>query len=517
MASIDASADVPGQVTCPDGRVELVGPEAIGGRFSNADLAPVPVGRRTWTTYNYLALWVGMSHNLATYALAASLIVLGMSPWQALLTIAIGNVIVLFPMLLNSHAGTKYGIPFPVFARAFYGLRGANLPAILRALVACGWFGIQTWLGGEGVYVIVGKLAGQGWVNAAHFGGQPWTVWLSFAVFWVIQVGIIWRGMDTVRRVENWAAPAVLVVFVALLVWIAAKAGGFGPLLSQPSRLGWGPGFWRVFTPSLMAMIAFWSTLSLNIPDFTRFSRSQRSQQLGQVLGLPTTMTFFCLLAILITSGAQAVYHQEIWDPVELAAKLSNPAVVILGLLTVLGATVSVNVAANVVSPSYDFSNLAPKLISFRVGGLITGVVGVALQPWRLLSNPHVYIYTWLGFYGGLIAAVSGVLVAGYWVLCRTQLNLADLYREHGSYWYQAGWSWIAVAATVVGAGLAVGGAYSAPGQGPFPADGLVPLLKPLYNYGWVVGFAAGFAVYLVLSALDGKRRVTANVAARAG
>ena len=509
MPSTSPSGGSQAQIKESGERVELTDADAAaveGSRFANPALVPVPLAKRTWTTYNYLALWVGMSHNLATYALAASLIAVGMNAWQALLTIAVGNVIVLIPILLNSHAGTKYGIPFPVFARAFYGLRGANLPALLRALIACGWFGIQTWIGGEGVYVIFGKLAGSGWINAAQIGGQPWTLWLSFAVFWVIQIGIIWRGMDAVRRFENWAAPAVLVVFLALLVWIVVKVGGFGPLLSQPAHLGWGLPFWRVFAPSLMAMIAFWSTLSLNIPDFTRFSRSQRSQQVGQILGLPTTMTFFCMMAILITSGAQVIYHQTLWDPVQLGTKLSNPVAVIFGLVTVLIATVSVNVAANVVSPSYDFSNAAPKWISFRTGGLITGVVGVVIQPWRLIANPHVYIFTWLGFYGGLIAAVAGVLVAGYWVIQRTQLDLADLYLAHGRYWYNAGWNWKAVVATVVGGLLADGGAHSAPGQGPFPAGGLIPIVKGLYDYSWVVGFAAGFLIYLVLAPLAAGR-----------
>ncbi len=319
------------------------------------------------------------------------------------------------------------------------------------------------------------------------------------------------------RRFENWAAPAVLVVFIALLAWILIKIGGLGPLVSQPARLGWGVKFWKVFAPSLMAMIAFWSTLSLNIPDFTRFSRSLRGQEIGQALGLPTTMTLFSLLAILITSGAEVIYHQALWDPVQLGAKLSSPAAVILGLLTVLIATVSVNVAANVVSPSYDFSNAAPKWISFRTGGLITGVLGIAAQPWRLLSNPHVYIYTWLGFYGGLIAAVAGVLVAGYWVLHRTQLDLADLYRPHGRYWYNGGWNLSAVAATVVGGVLAVGGAYSAPGQGPFPAGGLIPVLKGLYDYSWVVGFAAGFLLYLVLAPLSARARASGATALSAG
>ena len=499
MAHAAASANPAAEVALPDGRVELVDPAGVEeSRYANAALVPVPVAQRTWGTYNYTALWVAMSHNLPTYALAAGLIALGMNAPQALLTIAAGNLIVLGPILLNSHAGTKYGIPFPVFARAFYGVRGANFPALLRAVIACGWFGIQTWIGGQGIYVIAGKLAGHGWLDAAKIGGQPWTLWLSFAAFWVIQMAIIERGMDTLRRFENWAAPFVLVVFVALLIWIAVKAGGLGNLLDQPSSLGWGHKFWAIFPASLMGMIAFWSTLSLNIPDFTRFSRSQRSQEIGQVLGLPTTMTFFSLLAVLITSGTVLLYGRAIWDPIELATKFSSPVVVILGLVTVLVATVSVNVAANAVSPSYDFSNAAPRLVSFRIGGLITGVLAIALQPWRLLANPHIYIFVWLGFYGGLLGAVAGVLVAGYWIINRTQLDLAALYQAGGRYWYAAGWNWRAVVATVIGAVLAVGGAHSAPGQGPFPAGGLIPFLKPLYDYSWVVGFASAFLVYLL-------------------
>jgi NCS1 family nucleobase:cation symporter-1 len=344
MSATDQTSTTATQITYPDGRVGLTsdpvaGAVIAGSRYANPELAPVPIKRRTWKTYNYAALWVGMSHNLPTYALASGLIAIGMNAWQALLTIAVGNLVVLVPMLLNSHAGTKYGIPFPVYARAFYGVRGANLAALLRALIACGWFGIQTWIGGEGIYVILGKLAGNGWLHASPLLGQPWSLWLSFAVFWVIQIGIVWRGMDTLRRFENWAAPFVLVVFVALLVWIAVQAGGFGPLLSQDTSLGWGAAFWAIFPASLMSMIAFWSTMSLNMPDFTRFSASQRGQQVGQALGLPTTMTFFSVLSVLITSGTIAVYGKAIWDPIQLAAKFSNPVVVGLGLVTVLVAT----------------------------------------------------------------------------------------------------------------------------------------------------------------------------------
>ncbi|GDY29830.1 NCS1 family nucleobase:cation symporter-1 [Gandjariella thermophila] len=489
------------QITQPDGRVELRDDTAIrDSRFCNDELAPVPVQRRTWTTYNYAALWIGMAHNIPSYLLASGLIALGMNWAQALLTIALANLLVLIPMLFNSHAGTKYGIPYPVFVRAFYGVRGANLPALLRAFIACGWFGIQTWVGGEAIYVIAGKLFGSWWTNAPTVFGQPWTVWLAFAIFWVIQIVIIWRGMETVRWLENWAAPFVIVVAVVLLAWVVARAGGLGPILHQPTQLGWGGKFWAVFAPSLMGMIGFWSTLSLNMPDFTRFGGSQRQQAWGQVLGLPTTMSFFAILSIVITSGSAVIYGQAIWDPIQLAAKFDNPAAVILGLVTVMVATVSVNVAANVVSPSYDFSNAAPRLISRRTGALITGVIGVLIQPWRLVSDPHVYIYTWLGFYGGVFGSIAGVLIAGYWVVHRTELRLADLYRDEGAYWFTGGWNWRAVVATVVGGVLAVGGAYSAPGEGPFPAAGLIPVFKPLYDYGWAAGLVAGFVVFLVLS-----------------
>jgi len=486
-----------------DGRVELDPADVRsleGSRFFNEELAPVAIEKRTWTTYNYFALWMGMAHNIPSYALAASLIALGMNWVQALITITIGNLIVLVPMLLNSHAGTKYGIPFPVFARAFYGVRGANLPALLRAFIACGWFGIQTWVGGEALYVIVGKLFGGGWTNAAAIGGQPWTLWLSFALFWVAQMLIIWRGMDAIRRFENWTAPLVSVGFLILLVYVLVKAGGFGPILSEPSKLGWGSGFWAVFAPSLMAMIAFWSTLSLNMPDFTRFGGSQRKQFWGQVLGLPTTMSFIAIVAILTTSGAVSLYGQAIWDPAQLASHFDSPLLVIVALVALVLATVSANLAANVVSPSYDFSNAVPKRITFATGGLITGILGVVIQPWRLISDPHIYIFTWLGFYGGVLAAVAGVLIAGYWLVDKTRLALPDLYLENGKYWFTGGWNWQALLATVVGAVIAVGGAYSAPGTGPFPADGMIPFLKPLYDYSWVAGLVAAFVLYLVLA-----------------
>ncbi|HEV7908376.1 MAG TPA: NCS1 family nucleobase:cation symporter-1 [Pseudonocardiaceae bacterium] len=505
--TVAAQITTAGQIEHPDGRVELRDFSPIAdSRYFNEELAPVPMEKRTWTTYNFFALWMGMAHNIPSYTLAASLIALGMNWVQAFMTITLGNLIVLIPMLLNSHGGTKYGIPFPVFARAFYGVRGANLAALLRAFIACGWFGIQTWVGGEALYVIVGKLAGNGWTNSALVMGQPWTLWLSFGLFWVVQMLIIWRGMEAIRQLENWTAPLVSIGFLIMLGYVMVKAGGVGPILDQPSTLGWGVDFWKLFAPSLMAMIAFWSTLSLNMPDFTRFGGSQRKQVWGQVLGLPTTMSFIAIVAILTTSGSQALYGEAIWDPAKLASRFDNSLVVIVALVALVLATISANLAANVVSPSYDFSNAVPKRITFATGGLITGVLGIAIQPWRLISDPKIYIFTWLGFYGGVLAAVAGVLIAGYWIKNRTRLDLADLYRDAGTYWYAGGWNWRALVATVVGAIVGVGGAYSAPGSGPFPADGLVPFLKPFYDYSWVAGFIGGFVVYLVLGMSNASR-----------
>ncbi|MGH3470224.1 MAG: NCS1 family nucleobase:cation symporter-1, partial [Thermocrispum sp.] len=455
-------------------------------------------------TYTYFALWVGMAFNIPSYLLASGLIDRGMSALQAFLTITIGNLVVLVPMLLNSHAGTKYGIPFPVFARAFFGIRGANLAALLRAFIACGWFGIQTWFGGLAIYVIVAKLAGDGWVSAAVIGGQPWTMWLSFAAFWVLQMLIIWRGMEAIRWLENWAAPLMAAGFLALAIYVVGEAGGVGPILSQPSQVGWGGEFWELFFPSLMGMIAFWATLSLNMPDFTRFAASQRKQAIGQTLGLPTTMSFIAIMSILITGGTTVIYGEAIWDPVTLVSQFDSVIAVVFGLLIVMVATISTNLAANVVSPSYDFSNAFPRRVSFAVGGLITGVLGIAVMPWRLVADPEIYIDGWLGFYGGVLAAVAGVLIAGYWFQARTRLDLAELYRREGRYWYTGGWNWRAVVAFVVGAVLAVGGANG----GPFPDDGMIPALSGLYSYSWAVGLASAMIVYLVLT-LPGERART--------
>jgi NCS1 family nucleobase:cation symporter-1 len=480
-----------------DGRVELkpgAEEEIRRSPLYNEDLAPVPVGRRTWTTYNYAALWVSMAHCIPTYMMASGLISAGMNWWQALVTILLGNVIVLAPILLNSHPGTKYGIPFPVFARAAYGTFGSNLPALMRAIVACGWFGIQAWIGGQAIDVLLKAIA-PGWhtLLGAGFGGHMTTEWLSFLVFWGMNIYIIYRGMDLLRRVENWAAPFVLVMTALLVAWALWRAGGLGHILTQPSHFKTLGEFWPIFIPSLTAMIGFWATLSLNMPDFTRFGRSQREQAVGQVVALPSTMTIFAAMGVLITSAAMVIYPDmaagDVWDPVKLVGRFEHPVIVAVSMFTVVVATLSVNIAANVVSPANDFANAFPRLISFRLGGLITGIIGILMQPWRLLADPSGYIFSWLLGYSGGLGSIAGVLIADYWLVRRKSLALADLYRQRGVYTYTSGWNWRAVAATLLGCFFAWVGL-------------LVPALRVLYDYAWFVGFGVAFAAHYGLTKL---------------
>lgn len=489
------------------------------GRYSNEDLAPVPKSKRTWHTYNYAALWMSIAHGIPTYYLASGLIDLGMSWVQAVGTIALGNLIVTVPLLLNSHAGTKYGIPFPVFARAAFGLRGANVPALIRALSACGWFGIQTWVGGQAIYTLMSVILGDGWRDAPALGGHAWTMWLSFGIFWLIQMALVLRGIESIRRLENWAAPLILIVAGFLMAWVVTLAGGLGPIAAEPSSLGWGPEFWTLFPGALMGMIAFYATMSVNISDFTRFAESQKAQMVGQAAALTPTVALFTTMGALTTSATVAVWGEAIWDPVELVGMIPNVIAVLFAMLCIIVATVAVNVAANTVGPAYDFSNAFPRLVTFKIGGLITGVIAILMQPWNLLASSDLYIFVWLGITGTFLGSVAGILIAEYWLIRRRHLVVAELYSADGRYWYRRGFNWRALTAMGVALVLSIGGAYSG-GGGPFPADGLIPLLRPLYDFNWLVAFGTGLLVHWALARLapaDSHRIDTAERAATTG
>ena len=478
-------------------------------RLANADLAPVPPEQRTWTLWNFAALWISMAACIPTYMLASSLIGGGMNWSQAIFTIFLGNVIVLIPMVLNAHAGTKYGIPFPVFCRAAFGTLGANVPALLRALVACGWFGIQAWIGGNAIFQILGVFV----PSLTHLPvlgalGISMPQLACFLFFWGINMWVIHKGIHTIRLLLSIKAPLLIVLGLVLLWWAGANAGGFGPILAQPSAFDAGQPkagqFFAFFVPALTGMIGFWATLSLNIPDFSRYARTQRDQVLGQAIGLPPTMALYSFIGVAVTSATTIIYGETIWDPVNLLTRFKNPALLVVAMVALCIATLATNIAANVVSPANDFAHLAPRRISFRTGGYITGVVGVVMMPWKLVADPSGYIFTWLVGYSALLGPIAGILIADYFVLRRTHLDLDALYRADGEYRYTGGFSIAGLAA------LAVAVAPNLPGflvNVKWLAKDAVPaFLVGSYDYAWFIGFGVAFIVYLALRKISALR-----------
>jgi len=422
----------------------------------NADLAPVSAARRKWGAASFAALWISMSACIPTYMLASSLIGGGMNWWQAVLTIFLGNLIVLVPMILNAHAGTLYGIPFPVYCRASFGIKGANIPAILRALVACGWFGIQTWIGGDAIYKIFVTIFNLHSAPAANFLGITGGQFFCFLFFWGINMFVVYRGIETIRWLLNIKAPLLIALGLLLLAWAYNKAGGFGPILSQPSQFDAGQPkvgqFFAFFFPALTGMVGFWATLSLNIPDFSRYAKSQRDQIIGQSLGLPLTMALYSFIGVAVTSATTIIFGETIWNPVDVLTRFQNPIVLVIAMLALCIATLATNIAANVVSPANDFAHLAPRKISFRIGGLITGVVGILMMPWKLIADPNGYIFIWLIAYSALLGPIGGILIADYFVYRRKKLNVSALYKSDGEYRFGNGVSIVALISFLAGA-----------------------------------------------------------------
>jgi NCS1 family nucleobase:cation symporter-1 len=466
----------------------------------NADLAPVSAAQRKWRVGSFAALWISMSACIPTYMLASSLIGGGMNWWQAVLTIFLGNLIVLIPMILNAHAGTKYGIPFPVYCRAAFGTVGANIPALLRALVACGWFGIQAWIGGNAIYKILGVFWPALTTGAAlPVLGINLAQFLCFLFFWGINMWVIYRGIDTIRLLLNIKAPLLIALGLVLLWWAYRAAGGFGPILSQPSAFDAGQPkagqFWVYFFPALTGMIGFWATLSLNIPDFSRYAKTQRDQIIGQALGLPTTMALYSFIGVAVTSATTIIYGTTIWDPVDVLTRFTNPVVLVVAMLALCIATLATNIAANVVSPANDFAHLAPRRISFRLGGYLTGIIGVLMMPWKLVADPTGYIFTWLIAYSALLGPIGGILIADYFVWRKRKLDLVALYQPQGEYRFTKGFSLVALVALVVAI------LPSLPGflvqVKLVKTESIPPALADMYHYAWFVGFLVAFAVYL--------------------
>ena len=465
--------------------------------YTNADLAVVPPSGRTWNTWNFAALWISMSLCIPTYMLASSLIDGGMNWWQAIFTVFLGNSIVLVPMILNGHAGAQYGIPFPVLARASFGLRGANVPALLRAIVACGWFGIQTWIGGYAIFQLVKVwfpgIATLPRVFPDSFGLETGPA-ITFAFFWLLNMFVVWLGIDSIRKLLLFKAIFLPAAAIALFFWAVSAAHGLGPILAQPDKFKTSSEFWAFFFPALTGMVGFWATLSLNIPDFTRYAISQRAQVLGQAIGLPPSMTAFAFVGVVVTSATTIVFGAPIWDPVVLAGKFTSPLLVSGAMLAVAISTLATNIAANIVSPANDFSHMAPSKIDFKTGGYITGVLGAIILPWKLVADPTGYIFTWLIAYSSLLGPIGGIMIADYYFLRGKILHVEELYSPSGRYWFGSGINSAAIIAMILGILPNVPGFLTTiklVGADTFPH-----WVNAIYPFAWFVGFAISGGAY---------------------
>ncbi len=522
----------------PNDGIQELTVDLAGSAFYNHDMAPTTRAQRRWGMKDIAVLWISMSACIPTYMLASGLIDGGMNWWQAVLTIFLGNVIVLFPMVLNAHAGTKYGIPFPVYCRASFGILGANIPAMLRAFVACGWFGIQTWIGGGAIYRIFTAFIPSWDQLPKYFGdagipgsGVNIAQLACFFAFWLVNMWVIYMGIESIRILLNIKAPLLILLGLALLAWAYFTAGGFGEMLSRPSQFAAGQPkdgkFWGYFILALTGNVSFWATLALNIPDFTRYAKSQKDQVWGQILGLPTTMGLYSFIGVAVTSAAFVIYanrpdvvQKDLWDPVYLLSKFDNKAILVFAMVALALATLATNIAANVVSPSNDFAHLWPRRITFRIGGLITGVIGILIQPWRILANASMYIDKWLVGYSLLLGAVGGVLIADYFVIRRMRLDQAGLYRKDGPYWYSGGFNFLAIIALLCGIGLCIPGFLAALGKLVVlqsNADAAPNLIRipdfwgDIYSFAWFVSFGVSLVLYVLLMATAGRKNLATD------
>jgi NCS1 family nucleobase:cation symporter-1 len=450
----------------------------------NDDLRPCTLAEHSWPGSKFASLWIGMCLCIPTYTLAGSMIAIGMNWWEAVLAIFLGSIIVLSAILLVSHAGTKYGIPYPVFARLWFGTRGAHVPALARALIAAGWFGINSWFGGQALDAILSTVLPAWRGLGASWGDFPEHLWFSFAIFWLLNVAIAMRGPQAIGRLAQIAAPTVGLAAIALLVWAAHSAGGFGPMLAAPAKIH-GHDFWWAFLPSVVGVIGFWATLALNIPDYTRYARTQRGQMLGQLFSMPLAMALFSFLGIAVTSATVQVFGKAMWNPVDLIEKFPLAVIVIAGIIVILS-SVTINVGANVMAPARAFENLWPRYINFAIGAILTGLLSLAMQPWKVLETSQNYVFLWLGTYGLMLGAFDGIAIADYWLVRKRRLDLAQLYSPRGIYAYAGGFNLRAVGALVIGWGIALIGFFVTP-------------VRFLWSGGWIFTLLGGLVAYWLL------------------
>ncbi|NQZ30655.1 MAG: NCS1 family nucleobase:cation symporter-1 [Oceanospirillaceae bacterium] len=464
-----------------------VGSDVADSAHYNEDIAPTKISQRTWGTFNVAALWVGMAICVPTYTLGGVLTAyFGLSVGEALLVILVANMVVLIPLTLNAFPGTKYGIPFPVLLRSSFGIFGSNIPCIIRAMVACGWFGIQTMFGGIAIHILFSAII-PGWENLGGTGEV-----IGFFIFLVINLYIVIKGSESIKMLETVAAPLLLAVSMGLMLWAWPQIS-LTEILAVPANRPAEASFWGYFFGGLTAMVGFWATLSLNIPDFSRYVKSQKSQIVGQVIGLPVTMFFFAALGVILTAASTTLVGETISDPINLIGKIDSPFWVVLAMIMIVIATLSTNTAANIVSPTNDFQNIAPSKINQTRGVLITGLIGVLLMSWELMKKLGVIesdvsveaMYSnWLLGYSSLLGPIAGIMIVDYFLVKKQQLNLAELYITDGEY---AGINMAGMVAFAVPAGLTI-------------ISILTGSLSWFYQYGWFTGSFLGAIIYFVMA-----------------
>jgi NCS1 family nucleobase:cation symporter-1 len=467
-------------------QVDRLGRHIAGGDAGlyNEDLAPVPAARRDWTWINMSTVWMGMVHNVVAYEAAAGLMQLGLNAIQALAAVAIAYFVLFLAMWFNARPGTAYGIPFCVLIRSAFGPSGAQLPVVIRGFCAIFWFAVQGYAGSLAIDAIIGTLVPAWNTLSTPILGLAVKGWLAMALFWALHAWIVSHGVHRIRNFELIAGPLVIVVGVLATAWGLHVAHGLGPLFDEPSRLT-GPHAWLTFCVGVTGMIGIWSTFAVNIPDLSRFVRSERDQVLGQLIGLPITAIVFTAMSVITTSATILVFGHPIWDPVQLLLALHEPWVLMLGGITIIIATLSVNVAANIMPAAYDLVNLLPRRLNFQRASMLVLLLGLFYEPW-LWFHQAESIFAVLGGIGGLLGPVTGIMLVDFYFIRRQHLSVQDLYLYQGRYGGRGGWNFAGVAAFAIGGGAALIGL-------------VVPPLHSLYAFSWFIGIVVGAAAYAVL------------------
>ncbi|XP_050230469.1 purine-uracil permease NCS1 [Mercurialis annua] len=472
--------------------------------LTNDELKPTTPNQRTFSGYEMASLWIGLVVGVPSYYLAGSLVDLGMAWWQGIATVVCANIILLFPLVLTGHPGTKYGISFPVLARSAFGVHGSHIPSILRALVGCGWYGIETWIGGEAIFILLPSfIKVSSWSQIWPWLGTSPLEFSCFIVFWVVQFGIILKGIEGIRELEKFSAPILIFLTFCLLSWAYVKANGFNHMFSLSSTLT-NSQFWALFFPSLTANISFWSTLALNIPDFTRYAKSQNDQIVGQI-GLPIFMGAFTFVGLAVTSSTKVIFGKLITNPIQLLDQIGGPITMILAILGISLATITTNIAANIVAPANALVNLSPSYFTFRRGAFLTALLGIAFQPWRLLKSSESFVYTWLLGYSALLGPIGGILLVDYYLIQRTNLNVKDLYslNPNGTYFYSGGFNLVAMVSLVLGILPVIPGFLQKIGV----LSTIPSFFVVVYNNAWFFSFFLAGFVHWILSIILAKYR----------